>query len=257
MATYKKKGYKKEKKNVEELDYLVKDGESTTAEVFSSLDESASKIELFIEKNQKWIFAGLIAIIVAVGAYMLYDSNIKKPHEQDAVNNLVKAQEFFDKAINEKDDKIALENFDKALNGADGKYGFKQVSEKFSGTKAGNLSNYYMGMIYLKKGDFKDAVSYLSKFEGNDDILKPTALGSIGDAFLELEQNADALTYYEKAAKASDNVFTTPKYYLKAGKLALETGDKAKAKAFFTIIKDKYGKSKEAKDIDIYIAQAE
>jgi tetratricopeptide (TPR) repeat protein len=257
MATYKKKGYKKEKKNLDELEYLVKDTDSTTAEVFTSLDESASKIELFIEKNQKWIFAGLIAIIVAVGAYMFYDSNIKKPHEQEAVNNLVKAQEFFDKAINEKDEKIALENFDKALKGDEGKYGFKQVAEKFAGTKAGNLSNYYLGMIYLKKGDFKEAVSYLSKFNGNDDILQPTALGAIGDAFLELEQNADALSYFEKAAKASDNEFTSPKYYLRAGKLALETGDKTKAKAFFTIIKEKYEKSKEAKDIDIYLAQAE
>jgi len=257
MATYKKKGYKKEKKKAEELDYLVNEGESTTAEVFSSLDESASKMELFIEKNQKWIFAGLIAIIVAVGAYMLYDANIVKPKEQEAADNLVKAQEYFDKALTENDDKIALENFDKALNGADGKFGFKQVAEKFSGTKAGNLSNYYMGMIYLKKGEFKDAVSYLSKFKGDDDILQPTALGAIGDAFLELEQNADALSYYEKAATASDNTFTSPKYYLKAGKLALEMGDKTKAKKYFVIIKENYPKSNEAKDIDIFIAQAE
>ncbi len=257
MATYKKKGYKKEKKNVEELDYLVNEGESTTAEVFSSLDESASKIELFIEKNQKWIFAGLIAIIVGVGAFMLYDANVIKPKEQEATDNLVKAQAFFDVALNEKDDKIALENFDKALNGAEGKFGFKQVAEKFSGTKAGNLSNYYIGMIYLKKGEFKDAVSYLSKFKGNDDILQPTALGAIGDAFLQLEQNSDALSYFEKAATSSKNSFTSPKYYLKAGKLALEMGDKAKAKKYFVMIKDNFPKSNEAKDIDIYIAQAE
>jgi len=257
MATYKKKGYKKEKKSKDDLEYLVKDGESTTAEVFSSLDESASKIELFIEKNQKFIFAGLLAIILAVGGYMLYDSNIKQPHEQEGINNLVKAQEFFDKALNETVDSLAIVDFDKAINGDEGKYGFKHVAEKFSGTKAGNLANYYLGMSYLKKGEFKNAVSYLSKFDGDDDIIKPTALAAIGDAFLELDQTADALTYYEKAAKASDNSFTTPKNYFKAANLALGLGDKAKAKKYFTTIKENYPKSMEAKNIDIYIAKTE
>jgi len=255
MATYKKKGYKKEKKSGNDLEYLGK--ESTTAEVFSSLDEGASKLEQFLEKNQKWIFTALAAIIVLVAGYMWYDKNVKTPKEKEAINNLVNAQAYFDKALNETDEKLIQEYFDKALNGADGKYGLLQVNEKFGGTKAGNLSNYYIGMIYYKTGDFKNAVSYLSKFNGNDDILQPTAYGAIGDAFVELEQPKDALSYYEKAAKASDNTYTAPLYYFKAGKLALEQGDKAKAKKYFEIIKEKYPKSKEAKDIENFIIQVE
>ncbi len=255
MATYKKKGYKKEKKTGDDLAYISK--ESTTAEVFTSLDEGASKLEQFLEKNQKWIFTGLAAIIVLVAGYMWYDQNVKIPHEQEGINNMVKAQEYFDKGINETDAKLMKEDFDKALNGADGKYGFLQVNDKFGDTKAGNLSNYYIGMIYYKNGDYKNAVDYLSKFKGDDDIVQPTVYGVIGDAFVELEQPKDALEYYEKAAKASDNSFTTPAYYFKAGKLALEAGDKAKAKKYFLIIKDKYPGSKEAKNIDIFIVQAE
>ncbi len=255
MATYKKKGYKKEKKTGNDLEYLSK--ESTTAEVFTSLDEGASKLEKFLEKNQKWIFTGLAAIIVLVAGYMWYDKNVKQPNEQQAINDLVTAQKYFDEGLNATQDSIMNINFDKALNGTDGKYGFLKVNEKFSNTKAGNLSNYYIGMIFYKKGDFKNAVSYLSKFDGDDDILQPTAYGVIGDAFVELNQPADALSYYEKAAKASDNEYTSPIYYFKAGKLALDQGDKAKAKKYFELIKDKYPKSKEAKDIDIYIAQAE
>ena len=254
MATYKKKGYKKEKKTGEELDYLSK--ESTTAEVFTSLDEGASKLEKFLEKNQKIIFAGLAAIIALVAGYMWYDSNVKQPNEQNAINDLVTAQKYFEEGLKAEQDSIMMNNFDKALNGADGKYGFLQVNEKYSGTKAGNLSNYYIGMIYYKKGDFKNAVSYLSKFDGDDDILQPMAYGTIGDAFMELNQPEDAMTYYEKAAKASDNEFTAPMYYFKAGRLALDTGDKAKAKKYFELIKEKYPESKEAKDIDMYIAQA-
>jgi len=255
MATYKKKGYKKEKKTGNELDYISK--ESTTAEVFTSLDEGASKLEQFLEKNQKWIFTGLAAIIVLVAGYMWYDQNVKIPHEQEAINNMVKAQEYFDKGLSEKDAKLMQEDFDKALNGADGKYGFLQVNEKYKGTKAGNLSNYYIGMIYYKNGDYKNAVDYLSKFKGNDEVIQPTVYGVIGDAFVELEQPKDAIGYYEKAAKASDNSFTAPQYYFKAGKLALEAGDKAKAKKYFSLIKEKYPTSNEAKDIEIFIVQAE
>jgi hypothetical protein len=63
MATYKKKGHKpttKEdrRKKVEE--------ESTTAEVFNTLDEGANKTEEWVANNQKYIYVivGLAALII-------------------------------------------------------------------------------------------------------------------------------------------------------------------------------------------------
>jgi len=253
MATYKKKGYKKEKKKTDDLSYLKE--ESTTVEVFSNLDEGANKVEKFLEKNQKWIFSGILAIIVLVAGYMWYSSNVIEPREEKAINEMLTAQQYFDKAINATDDKTMKENFDKALNGADGKYGFEQVSNKFSGTKAANLAHYYMGVINYKNREFKKAVDELSKFKADDDVLQPTAYGLIGDAFLELNQHKDALSYYEKAAKYSDNEFTAPRYYFKVAKVAMQNGDKSKAKKYFEIIKEKYPNSREANDIDIYLAQ--
>jgi hypothetical protein len=49
MATYNKRGYKP--KNKEGKAHDIETG-STTAEVFNTLDESASKTEAFVEKNQ-------------------------------------------------------------------------------------------------------------------------------------------------------------------------------------------------------------
>ena len=62
MATYKKK-YKA--KNKAEKEQNIEDG-STTAEVFNTLDETASKTEAFVAKNQKYIFiiVGLVAAVV-------------------------------------------------------------------------------------------------------------------------------------------------------------------------------------------------
>ncbi len=253
MATYKKKGYKKEKKKQDDFSYLRE--ESTTMEVFSNLDEGANKVEKFLEKNQKWIFSGLLAIIVLVGGYMWYNSNVLEPREEKALNEMVTAQQYFDQGVNAVDENTMKEAFDKALNGAEGKYGFTQVADKFSGTKAANLSHYYMGVIYYKNGDYKKAVDELSKFKADDDVLQPSAYGLIGDAFLELNQPKDALSYYEKAAKYSDNAFTAPRYYFKAAKVAMENGDKNKAKKYFQIIKDKYPNSPQAENVDIFLAQ--
>jgi hypothetical protein len=53
MATYKKRGYKpSDKKDQQQVDEM----QSTTAEVFNTLDETASKSEQWIEKNSKPLF---------------------------------------------------------------------------------------------------------------------------------------------------------------------------------------------------------
>jgi len=56
MATYKKRGHKPKVKPVKELVEELEGAEdSTTAEVFATLDESANKAEEWVEKNQKTI----------------------------------------------------------------------------------------------------------------------------------------------------------------------------------------------------------
>ena len=53
MATYKKRGYKPKTKDDKRS--AIED-QSTTAEVFNTLDEGASKTEEWVVKNQKYIF---------------------------------------------------------------------------------------------------------------------------------------------------------------------------------------------------------
>ena len=59
MATYKKRGYKPKTKK-EKVEAIEEN--STTAEVFNTLDESASKTEEWVVKNQNIIF-GVIGFI--------------------------------------------------------------------------------------------------------------------------------------------------------------------------------------------------
>jgi len=82
MATYKKRGYKPKTKA--EIDNVAEEN-STTAEVFNTLDETASKTEDWVIKNQKYIFV-LIAIVAAVVlGYLGYKEFIAKPAQTEAM----------------------------------------------------------------------------------------------------------------------------------------------------------------------------
>jgi len=254
MATYNKRGYKAPKpKDVNEVDEteFIDDKNSTTAEVFGTLDEKANKAEEWIAKNQNNILYALGAIAVLTIGYLLYDKVIAEPKETDAAAEMFTAQKHFEQGINDATKKDSL--FNLALNGSEGKFGFLKIAEKYSGTDAGNMANYFTGIIYLNQGKNTEAIKSLEKFSSKDLILNAMAQGTIGDAFAQKNQAKEALSYYEKAAKASENDITTPRFLFKAGQTALELGDKAKANQYFVEIKEKYETSSEARNIDALI----
>ena len=251
MATYKKRGYKPKTK-ADKADLLEQ--ESATAGVFKTLDEGASKTEEWVAKNQKYIFiiVGLAAVIVL--GYLGFTKFIQEPKESEAMNDMFKAQQYFDQAVTatEKDSLFTL-----ALNGGEGKFGMLDIVEEYKGTDAGNLANYYAGMAYLNMQDYQNAITYLSNFSGNDLALGPIAKGGIGDAFVQLNQPEDALDYYVKAAQMTTNNYTTPMYLYKAGNIALQLGENDKALEYFTRIKEEFSNSTEATNIDVFIGRAE
>lgn len=251
MATYSKKGYKP--KNKEEREQNIETG-STTAEVFNTLDETASKTEAFVEKNQKYIFIIIGVVALVVLASLGYREFIAKPKQTSAMNDMFQAQKYFDQAVTgvSNDSLYSL-----ALNGGEGKYGMLDIIEEYSGTPAANLANYYAGTAYLRLKDYKNAIEHLSNFKSDDEILAPLTKGNIGDAFVQLNQPEDALDYYEQAAKMRDNEYTTPMYLYKAGAIALDLGDADKALDYFNQIKNKYPNANEAVTIEAFIGKAQ
>lgn len=251
MATYKKRGYKpKTKKEKEE----VFEEDSTTAEVFNTLDEGASKTEEWAVRNQKYIIGVVGAVALAVLAYLGYNKVIAEPKQKEAMNEMYMAKKYFDDAVNgTASDSL----YTMSLNGGEGKYGMLDIINEYSGTPAANLANYYAGMAYLNLKDYQNAITHLGKFSSDDKILNPIAKGGIGDAFVQLEQNAEALEYYEKAFKANVNSFTTPLYLMKAARVAIDLGENEKALDYLKRIKTEFSASNEAKNADVLIGKIE
>lgn len=256
MASYKKRGYKSSKKASDKDQNQVEDHDSTTAEVFETLDEKANKTERFVSQYQKQIFGVIIVIIVGVIGFLGYQKLIVEPNENEAANELNQAQVYFKDAIEAQNKPMKDSLYKLAINGGNGKFGFADISDQYSGTKSANLANYYAGMSYFKLAEYKKAIEYLDNFKADDQILMPIAQGTIADAFQQIGQPDKALSYYEKAAKMKSNSFTTPKYLLKAGITAIELGKADVAVKHLNNLKEKYGDSQEAKDAEVYIGQA-
>ena len=258
MATYNKRGYKapkeKEVKDDAVRTTVIDEKDSTTAEVFSKLDQTASMTEDWVAKNQKIIIGLVAAAAIFTIGYLGYQRFVAAPQQEEAANEMFLAQQNFQKAT----DGVASDSLYKlSLNGSEGKFGFLKIADEYSGTDAGNLANYYAGIAYLNTGKFTEAIEYLNKFKSNDIVLGALAKGAIGDAYSEKNEPKEALDNYVKAANMNKNDFTTPRFLLKAGKTALALGNKADALKYFTDIKDNYDGSPEAASIDVLVGLAQ
>ncbi len=256
MATYKKRGNKIRKPKLTDEGYLedVKfDGESTTQEVFDTLDETASRSEQWLEKNQKLVYSILGGFLLVLLAYLAYDKFVSTPKEIKAANHLAYSKSIFNKAETATVDADSLYNV--ALNGADNKYGLLEVAKKYSGTDAGNLAKYMAGIAYINKKDYKNAIKLLGEFSSDDELLGPIAKGKIGDAFADINQLDEAYNYYKQAASLKENDFTSL-YLFKAANTAMDLGKFDEAQKMFQKIKDDYPNSEEAKSIQMFIDRA-
>lgn len=208
--------------------------------------ESIDKAESYVKENKKSL--GIIggAIVLVILAYVGYTNFILKPKELDARKDMFMAEQYF-----------GQDSSNLAING-DGKYpGFSQIADDYSSTASGNLSNYYLGMSLLKKGEFENAIEALKNYDAEDDVTGALALGGIASAYLELGNNDEALSYFRKAADWDKNGFTRPLFLMKSGfVLELQKDFKGAAEVYGQIKKD-FPTSTEARDIDKYIGRAE
>ena len=262
MATFNKRGYKAPKEKAEKLDnnfiedVNVDEKDSATAKAFESLDQTASRAEDFIAKNQKYILGFLTVVVLATVGYFSYQKFINEPNQQEAAEELFVAQQNFQKAVDDTSNK-ADSLYNLVLKGSEGKFGVIKIADEYSGTAAGNLANYYAGIAYLNTGKYAEAITSLEKFTSDDIMLSTLAKGAIGDAYAQQNKQKEALDWYIKAADANKNDFTRPRYLLKAGKTSLTLGNKADALKYFNDIKDNFDTSPEAQQIDALIGLAQ
>jgi len=216
-----------------------------TEERIEAVESALSKTEQFIETNQKILTYVVVGIIAAIIIYFGYRKFISDPQEKAAQSVIFEAEKYFEK-----------DSLDLALYGDGESYGFLDIIDDYGSTKVGNLANYYAGICFMKKGEYEESIKYLKEFSGDDIIVSGMALGAIGDAYMQLGDINQAVKYYNDAVNKNSNDFVAPAFLLKAGWAYEILGDWENARNTYEKIRKDWPKSREARDIDKYLARA-
>lgn len=210
------------------------------------VEEALMTSEAFLFKYKNIIVGVVVAIVVIVCGTLGYKHFISEPNELKASEASFMAERYF-----------GNDEFEAALKGDSlGNMGFLKIADEFSGTKAGKLANAYAGVCYAKLAQYEDAAKYLDKFSASDFMVAPAMLGTIGNCYAQLGQLDKAAATLLKAAEKANSVVLSPVYLLEAGQILEKQGKNSEAVEAYKQIKNKYGNSMQAMDIDKYIDSA-
>jgi tetratricopeptide (TPR) repeat protein len=208
------------------------------------VEQALTKAERFIESYQKQIIWSVTAILGIVLLYMAFQRIYVERKSQEAAAQMFPAEQYFER-----------DEWERALDGDGNNAGFTDIISDYRFTPSANLAKYYAGVCCLHLGEYEEAIGYLSRFKSKDIILSSIALGSMGDAYAQLDEPEKAVGFYKKAAERRKNDFTSPLYLLRAGILLEEEGKLKEAGELYERIKSDYAVSTEGRNIDKYIAR--
>lgn len=162
-----------------------------------------NKAEVFFIKNRKVVIGIVGAVLLTLVAFAGYRFYIES---QEGTAQQALASVVYD---------FEADSLQKALNGSGGNEGLLSIADSYKGTDASNLANFYAGVALLKQGKFDDAINHLKSFSSDDLLVHARAQSLIGDAYMEKNQPAEAISFYEKAAGYEKNEYFTPVYLMK------------------------------------------
>jgi len=208
------------------------------------IEGAFDKTEHYIEQNRKSLLLIVGGVVLLVGIFFLWKYVYLRPRSEKAAIGMFKAEMLW-----------AKDSFNLSINGSGDTTGFSTIVDKYGMTNSGNLSKYYLGVAYLRTGDYNKAIETLKDFDSDDMFLSSMTLGLIGDAYMEKGEADQAIDYYLKAAKKNPNKLTSPVYLKKAAYAYEDKGNKADALKLYEQIKSEFPESQEATQIDKYIAR--
>ncbi len=202
----------------------------------------------FFQENEKSITFIVVGIIVLILLYIGYQRLYLAPRAEKAANQMYHAENY-----------ATIDSLQKKAIDGDGSFpGFKEIADEYSNTKSANIANAYLGGLYLRQKNFKEAINYLEQYtETGSEILDPLVIGLLGDAYSEEKIYDKAANYYKKAADKSKNVYTTPLFLKKLGLVYEELQDYKNAESTYQRIRDEYPQSSESTTIDSFLARVQ
>ncbi len=202
----------------------------------------------FFQDNQKSITFIVGGIVVLVLLYLGYQKLYLEPRAEKAASQIYKAEEY-----------ALIDSLQAKAIAGDGSFiGFKEIADEYSNTPSANIANAYLGGLYLRQGNYQEAIKYLQKYaDTGSEMLDPLVTGLIGDAYSESKDYKSAADYYKRASAKSKNSYTTPLFLKKLGLVSEALEDFKSAEQAYQSIKTDYPESPEASMIEGLIARTQ
>lgn len=222
---------------------MAKNKKDENPTTISSVEETLTRSEHYLEENYKVLLTALGVIVVLVGLGWLGKMYLSKRNDE-AQSQMYQAEKYFEA------DSLKL-----ALNG-DGNYlGFLDIAKQYRFTNTGNLAKYSAGICYLHLGNYNEAIDYLDKYSKKDNVIGSLAIGATGDAYVQLGNMDKGISKYIEAADYAKNSFNTPLFLMKAAELYEMTNKFTEALKLYERIESQYPESTEGTTIQKYIAR--
>jgi tetratricopeptide (TPR) repeat protein len=222
---------------------MAKKKKDVNPQTISSVEETLTKTEQFLEENYKSLLIVLGALVVLVGLVWLGKLYLGKRNDE-AQSQIYQAERY-----------LEIDSLNLALNG-DGNYlGFLDIAKNYKFTNTGNLARYSAGICYLHLGNYQEAIDYLNQYKKKDKVIGSLAIGAIGDAYVEMGNTEKGISKYLEASDYAKNSFNTPLFLMKAAELYELSSKYSDALKLYQRIENEYPESTEGMTIDKYIAR--
>src|ERR1035437_5637888 len=167
---------------------MAKNKKEENPQTISTVEETLTRTEHYLEENYKTLLIGLGIVVVIVGIVWLGKLYLNKRNDE-AQSQIYQAERY-----------LEMDSLKLALNG-DGNYlGFLDIANEYKLTNTGNLARYSAGICYLHLGNYQEAINFLNKYSKKEKVLGSLAIGATGDAYVELGDLDKGVSTYLDAA---------------------------------------------------------
>lgn len=216
--------------------------EVSTRTSIDELNDSLTSVEQRVEKNQKLIAWSIVGLVVLAGAVLAYIYLFMIPNKNEAMEQISKADI---QLVGEGNDSTALNIY-------------KQVANNYSNA-TGNRAALSAAEILYKDGKYQDAITYLEKYSTKESLVGAASQSLMADCYVNLKKYDEAIKYFDKAIKESDNnALYTPIFLIKKANVLNAQKNFKGALALYEEIQNNYPEFENIYGInmDKYVARA-
>lgn len=221
---------------------MAKENPKETRTSIDDINDSLTGIEQKIQKNSKALMWPAVIVLAVVAVILIYIYAIRQPGIEAANDAIGQA----DMQAIMGNDSIALAQY--------------QAVAADYGYDAGNRANLNAAIILFKQGKYQEALDYVKKFDGNDDVIAAAAKSLEGDCLVNLDKFQEGADCFAQAAKiAGDNPSYTPVFLMKEATVYHELKDYKKEAELYKTVLDEYPSYAAQLNLDIekYVKRAE